>query len=69
VAAVRQQREELEAELRAETAELEARLDPATEELETVGIRPKKSDIDVRGVALAWAPYWQLPDGTSQPAS
>jgi hypothetical protein len=69
VAAVRQQREELEAELRAETAELEARLDPATEELETVGIRPKKSDIDVRGVALAWEPYWQLPDGTSQPAS
>jgi hypothetical protein len=68
VAAVRQQRDELEAELRAETAELESRLDPATEELEKATVRPKKSDIDARGVVLAWAPHWQLPDGTSQPA-
>jgi hypothetical protein len=68
VEAIRQQRDDLEAQLRAETADLEAKLDPTTERLETIAIRPKKSDIDVRNVALAWAPHWQLPDGASQPA-
>ncbi len=30
----------------------------------SVGIRPKKSDIDVQLVALAWAPYWRDAQGT-----
>jgi len=29
------------------------------EELETVTVRPKKSDITVALVALAWAPVWR----------
>ena len=58
-AAVRQQAEELDARMREEIAELEARLDPATEQLETLSVRPKKTDIDTRPVALVWAPHWQ----------
>ena len=33
--------------------------DPMAEELETVTVRPKKSDITVALVALAWAPVWR----------
>ena len=31
----------------------------ATEQLESVVIRPKKADIDVTLVTLAFAPHWQ----------
>ena len=61
VAAVRQQSEELEARMREEVAELEARFDPAAEQFETVSVRPKKSDVDARPVALVWAPHWERP--------
>ena len=37
-------------------AAVEARLDAAAEELETVEIRPRKSDVEVRRVVLAWIP-------------
>ncbi len=33
--------------------ELESRFDPELEELETVTVRPRKSDVEVRLVALA----------------
>jgi hypothetical protein len=66
--AVRQQAEELEARMREEVAELEARLDPAAEQLETISVRPKKSDIDPRPVALVWTPHWQRPGAAPQRA-
>ena len=31
-------------------------IDPASEQLETIEIRPKKSDIEVQRVVLAWVP-------------
>jgi hypothetical protein len=68
VEAIRQQLAELEAEFNEETAALEARLDPQTETLETVAIRPKKTDISVQLVALAWTPYWQDSQGQVTPA-
>ncbi len=49
--------EELNAELEAEIAELAERFDPEAEELTTQSVRPRKSDIEVRLVALAWCPY------------
>jgi len=55
--------QDLEAEFKAQADELAARIDPATETLETISIRPKKSDIQVQAVALAWAPYWQNEQG------
>jgi hypothetical protein len=33
--------------------------DPEGEELETVVVRPKKKDIAVKLVALAWTPFFQ----------
>ena len=51
-----QQLEELNSELEAELAALEERFDPAAEELERVALRPRRSDVDIRTVALAWRP-------------
>ncbi|MGB3565436.1 MAG: ATP-binding protein, partial [Thermoanaerobaculia bacterium] len=47
---------ELESELEGDLRELENRFDPELEELETVTVRPRKSDVEVRLVALAWDP-------------
>ena len=40
----------------------------ATEQLENVVIRPKKADIDVTLVTLAFAPHWQAAGGALTPA-
>ncbi len=44
--------------------ELDRTFDPLTEPLETDAVRPKKADIDVRLVALAFAPHWRDAGGT-----
>ncbi len=43
--------------LRAETDLVGGKLDAMTEELELVTLRPKKTDIAVQLVSLAWAPF------------
>jgi hypothetical protein len=58
VASLQQKLTELEEEFRAETAALEAKLDPLAEELESLNLRPKKADISIQLVALAWSPFW-----------
>jgi hypothetical protein len=63
VEAIQQQLADLEAQFKEETAALEAKMDPQTEMFETVAIKPKKTDIAVQLVALAWAPYWQDSQG------
>ncbi len=68
VAAITQQIADLDAEFKAETATLERSLDPQTEELGTVSLKPKKVNIDVKLVALAWAPYRREPSGETKPA-
>ncbi len=55
--AVRRQIEGLEADLEEELAARSATTDPLTEKLERVSVRPKKSDINVRSLALVWRPY------------
>ncbi len=54
---------ELDAQFKAEAEALEARSDPQAEALETVTIKPKKADLNVQLLALAWAPYWQTESG------
>lgn len=49
-----QQIAQLQQEFQAEVAAQQQKLDPATENLETVSVRPKKSNINVQLVALAW---------------
>ncbi len=57
VAALEQQLADLQSEFDAETAGLQARFDPSLGELESVEVRPKKTNVSVRVVALAWTPY------------
>ncbi|MGH9465186.1 MAG: ATP-binding protein, partial [Thermoanaerobaculia bacterium] len=47
---------ELESELAAETATLAARFDLAAERLEVTALAPRKADIEIELVALAWRP-------------
>ncbi|HEU4767246.1 MAG TPA: hypothetical protein VFS77_07715, partial [Pyrinomonadaceae bacterium] len=68
VAAVAQKLADLDAEFKSETATLERALDPQTEELGKVSLKPKKVNIDVKLVALAWAPYWLDAQGVAKPA-
>jgi hypothetical protein len=63
VETLQQQLADLEAEFNVETAELQAKIDPLLESLETISIRPKKKDIFVQLVALAWVPYWESEAG------
>ncbi len=67
VAAIDQQIAELNDELKAELDQRAATTDPLTEKLEAVPLRPKKSDVSVRFVALAWAPF-RGENGKSEPA-
>ena len=49
-------------------AHLAAATDPLTEKLETLSLKPSKSNIAIKLVALAWVPHWRAADGTSLPA-
>ncbi len=55
--AVRQQIQAIEAELEAELSARTAATDPLVERLERIAVRPRKTDITVRRVALVWRPY------------
>lgn len=50
----------LEQELKDETNAITAHWDEALEKIEEIPIKPKKQDIQVDMVALAWIPYWQF---------
>ncbi len=58
----------LNAEFESKVAELQTAGDPLAEPLETLAIKPKKADIDVQLVALAWTPHWRDPQGNLTPA-
>ncbi|HYN99361.1 MAG TPA: ATP-binding protein, partial [Actinomycetota bacterium] len=58
VGALRSQLDALEVQFQEEAAALTAAADPMTETLQTVTIKPKKTDISVSLVALAWAPHF-----------
>lgn len=52
--------EMLENELKEEAAEITEEWDNALEEIEEIPIKPRKSDIQVDLLALAWIPYWNI---------
>ena len=68
VEALRQQLADLEAQLQEQTAAMESKVDPMAETLETVVVKPKKTNISVTLVALAWAPFWLDGNGQLTPA-
>jgi len=67
LAMLQQQVTDLNAEFDAEVAALGAAV-AQTEALETLVVRPKKTGIAVRLLALGWAPRWLREDGTVMPA-
>lgn len=68
VEAIQQQLADLDVQLKTETDTLAEKVDPLTEALETLSVKPKKTDIQVQLVTLAWAPYWQDEQGNITPA-
>jgi hypothetical protein len=62
IQAVQQQLADLNAQMQADLDATAAKFDAAAEELERISLRPKKTDVKVRLVALAWAPHWQAGD-------
>ncbi len=68
VQALAKQLEDLQALLDRETEEVGMTADPLAETLETCEVRPKKSDISVSLVSLAWFPYWKDEKGGIAPA-
>ncbi len=68
VARLREELKALEAQLQAEIETLGGRIDPLTETLETITVRPEKSDVSARLVALGWLPSWAGPGGARVPA-
>jgi len=68
VAALQQQLADLEAQFKAESEAMAAATDPLNEKLETISIKPTKSNIAVKLVALAWTPQWRDAKGTVTPA-
>ncbi|MDP3090039.1 MAG: ATP-binding protein [Nitrospira sp.] len=68
VAALQQQLADLEAQFKTESDALAAATDPLNEKLETISIKPTKSNIAVKLVALAWTPQWRDAKGIMTPA-
>ena len=59
VAALQQQLADLESQFKSESETLAAATDPLNEKLESIAIRPSKSNIAIKLVALAWTPFWR----------
>jgi hypothetical protein len=68
VEALQKRLADLEAEFKDELDELEAAADAQTEALDTLTLKPKKSNISVQLLALAWTPHWRDAQGALTPA-
>ena len=66
--AARAQKADLEAQVQAEVDALGGTMDPATEAFDAVTIKPKRTDLSVQVVGLAWAPAWVDTQGQRTPA-
>jgi DNA repair exonuclease SbcCD ATPase subunit len=60
VEALQEDIEELEAELQEEVAAIQERWEEALEMFEEVKVTPRRADIQIDLVALAWVPHWRL---------
>ncbi len=68
LAAAGQQKAELEAQAQADIDALGGALDPLGETLEPVTLKPKRTEVTVQLVALAWVPMWKDAEGRLTPA-
>jgi hypothetical protein len=68
LAVLQQRRQALQAEIEAEATRIAESLDPAAIVLRPVSVAPRKSDLAVGEVALAWAPWRRGADGVPEAA-
>jgi len=68
LAAAQQQKADLEAQVQGEIAALGGALDPLNEGLDKVTLKPKRTEVAVQVVALAWVPAWKDAEGRLTPA-
>lgn len=68
VEALRQQLADLDAQFQSEARAVESGLDPTSESFETIELRPNKTNISVKLVALAWTPHVRDAGGNLTPA-
>jgi hypothetical protein len=67
VEAINKMAADLAEEFKAETEALDKSFDSQTESLETITLKPTKTNIGVKILSLAWAPYWQDTQGQTTP--
>jgi hypothetical protein len=60
VEALQEEIEALEEELKEETEKITEEWDESLQELKEISIRPRKRDIDVKMLSVAWLPHWQV---------
>ena len=65
---LQQQLQDLGAALEQEVEALTARSEHDQEELDTLALKPRKTDIDIRVTALAWVPFRENDGGDLEPA-
>jgi hypothetical protein len=65
---VQEQLAELNRKFAEEMSALEGKYDPANLQLSEIVIAPKKANISVPLLSLAWAPFWRLQTGELRPA-
>jgi len=68
LASLQEQKAELESRIQAEIDALGGAMDPLTEVFEPIVLRPKRTEISIQAVALAWAPAWVDGQGVATPA-
>ena len=61
-----EQLQEIEDEIQQESDLISDKFDPQMETLDTLPLKPRKTDIDIRTVALGWAPFALHEDGTAE---
>jgi hypothetical protein len=66
--AEQQKKADLEAELQTQVSALGSALDPMTEVLQPLVVKPKRADINLQVVGLAWVPMWEDKNGVRLPA-
>ncbi len=60
IAALREEKDELEAELQEMTREITRKWSDLLDNLDTDDITPRRTDVNIRLLALAWQPYWLI---------
>ena len=68
VAALQEQLADLEARFRSDSETFLSATDPFNEKLDTISLKPTKSNISVKLIALGWVPHWQSSNGVMTPA-